>query len=284
MSRSIYSQFFVLYLILRCFGMFPYCIHKSKLKIKLIQRKRDMVLNNILLFAYLCYFSWILFQCLDNSDKITTGKRIHLYINTILLYINCFNFLSMFVNIFERLDKFDTKMICPDIKNRLFLIHIGCKLFIYLLFISQDVLFYMTQNSTYAPFQCVSSVYLQNWMETSQEALYIFAISLITDRVIFLKTKIRGVKCKNVKIFLRALMELKENFQLVNLYFSMPLLLKMINNFAGCLVAVNFLIDYINGKMTYIAELSFLCIWILILVFEVLLLFYCLDHCLTAVR
>lgn len=287
MSRSTFLQYFFVCLLLRAFGMFPYCIKKSKRRIKLVRTKQDIALSLVLSLFYLCSLSWLLPQCIANSDFISAGKKTNIYLNTILLYLNCYKFTSLHINVFKRLQYFDIKMRSLNLKNRLFLIYSGCKFFTFMLLISQDLLHCTINKKLFDPLQCMLSVYLQFIIETCPEVVYIFAISLIRDRVIIITSKTKSISnanYQNIKFLICAMMELKENFQLINVYFSLPFLLKMLNSFSGSLLAASLLIDYTKRGTPLFSEIFFSGGWIVTIVLEVMLFFYCLNRCLVAVR
>lgn len=286
MLRANFFQFLILFIILRCFGMFPYRINKSKEMIRFKQRKCDILLNAILCFSHLCFFSSLLLQCTENIDLLSAGKQINLVLSTVLLYINCYRFVNLITVVIEKLQELDMKIQYTKFNNKLFFLYCVWKIFIYILFISQDVVFTFT-CSLYVPFKCFCYMYSQFLIEVNQEALYIFTISLIRDRVVFVYNRIKNVNNANVKTIKdsrRVIMELKENFQLMNTYFAMPLIIKMTNNFAGILLSIGILFDYTKKGIPSISELYLSCGWCAVLCFDVLLFFYCLDRCLISVR
>lgn len=286
MSKISFIQFFYLYVILRCFGMFPYCIHKSKLRIKFIQRRKDIVLNIILIFFYLCCFSWLLPQCIESKGFLRVGEKLHVYINAVLLYLNCYRFLGLFIKVLEDLQYFDIKIRCPRLKNKLFLIYISWKSLIYVLYIIQDIIFYILDEGSGDKLRCIFFLYLYDVLQTNQEALYIFALSLIRDRVVILEAKINeinNIDVRNLKIFTYALSELKNNFQSINRYFSLPLLIKLTSNFVNFLVSVNIVLVYKKEGNLSIFGAFMSCGWFIVLCLDTLLSFYCVDKSLVAV-
>lgn len=175
-------------------------------------------------------------------------------------------------------------MSCPQLKNKLFLIYGGGKVLMFILYVCQDVTFYMRGQGD--PLKCLFYLYLHDIIQTYQEALYVFALSLIKDRVIILETKIRKMDnndFKNMRLLIYALMELKNNFQLINTYFSMPLLIKLTNNFISFLLSANVILNSKNKGDLSVFDILFSSEWFLILIFDIILLFYCVDRLLTAV-
>lgn len=198
------------------------------------------MLSASLCFSYLSYFGLSMPQCTNNHDFINLLKLIYQYLNTILLYINCYIFINLFIQVFERLRTFDIKMRYPDLKNGLFLIFAGWKVFLFVYCISIDLIYFLTVFRIFGvTVGCFFHLYLQRIMESYQELLYIFVVSLISDRVAILRTRINDGKIQNIQNISRVLRELKENFQLINTYFSMLLLIKLSNGFLTILLAVS---------------------------------------------
>lgn len=282
MARSIFIHFFCLYIILRCFGMFPYCIHKSKLRIRFIQRRRDIVLNVILSIFYLCYFSCLMPQCIKNKDFLKMGEKLYIYLNIFVLYLNIYKFLNLFIKVYESLQYFDIKMRCPHLRNRLFLIYSGLKMLVVVVYVCQDIVYYTRGEDDDVPLRCVIYLYVHDLMQTYQEALYIFAISLIRDHVVILEGKIK--KVDNIDFQdIKVLTELKNNFQLMNTYFSTTLLIKLTSTFISFLLSANLILNSKNEGNLSIFEIFFSGGWFIVLTFDIFLLFYCIDRCLVAV-
>lgn len=173
----------------------------------------------------------------------------------------------------------------PDLKNGLFLIFAGWKVFLFVYCISIDLIYFLTVFRIFGvTVGCFFHLYLQRIMESYQELLYIFVVSLISDRVAILRTRINDGKIQNIQNISRVLRELKENFQLINTYFSMLLLIKLSNSFLTILLAVSLIIDGVKKDTLNFFGLIYMGGWIAMLGFDVLVYFYCVDRCLVDVR
>lgn len=270
MKKTIFDQFFVLYLLLRSCGMFPYCIHKSKNKVKFVLRKLDVVLSCISVSIIHGFELWTGMMCMNYKDLLFSLQVFGVHVSFIVLYINCYRLLKLLKTFPEQIYEMDLKLNISNMKNRMYQVYAALSTLLYVFGVAEDAYHIVVQNE-YVLVACAARMQLPRLIYKIQGVNYVFGMSVLKDRLRYLEDSIEN------EDFLKNLKSLKSIFAQLNKYYETTCFLKLANTSYDLLMNMNRILHYEDKTYQDSDKMASAMCWIVLSSLEICLFFYCIQ-------